>query len=255
MSAPAHRIADVFDFVLPPQPYPGLRPFAKEEWPIFFGRERMLDEVIDRLIGQCLFVVHGDSGCGKSSLIRAGVLPRLEQQFARGGAGWATCATIPGDAPLENLAAAIAGITGADDEVRRHEIRRILHSGEHGAAPLAQYVAARRDEHVCILIDQFEEPKHAKAPYRIFCTILVESESQKPIVLGKGTIVAAHTPDQGVDDNLGSPLMPNPSYDFRLRFIVEFRPPGEAERTAIWERLHATMCCWRFPTRAKATSC
>jgi hypothetical protein len=157
MNASASINADVFDFTLPPQPYPGLRPFSKEEWPIFFGRERMLDEVIDRLLGQCLFVVHGDSGCGKSSLIRAGVLPRLEQQFARGGAGWVTCITTPGDAPLENLAAAIAGVTGADDEDRRHEIRRILNSGAHGAAALAQYVAARRSEHVCILIDQFEE--------------------------------------------------------------------------------------------------
>ena len=174
MSAPAPLIADVFDFELPPQPYPGLRPFSKEEWPIFFGRECMLDEVIDRLVGQSLFVVHGDSGCGKSSLIRAGVLPRLEQQFARGGAGWATCTTTPGDAPLENLAAAIAGITGADDEDHRHEIRRILNSGGHGAAPLAQYISGRRREHVCILIDQFEELfAHARHHGRQQANILI----------------------------------------------------------------------------------
>jgi GTP-binding protein Era len=37
-----------------------------------------------------------------------------------------------------------------------------------------------------VVVDQFEEPKSPKAPYRIFCTILVESDSQKPIVLGKG---------------------------------------------------------------------
>lgn len=36
-----------------------------------------------------------------------------------------------------------------------------------------------------VVVDQFQEPKSAKAPYRIFCTILVESESQKPIVLGR----------------------------------------------------------------------
>ena len=36
-----------------------------------------------------------------------------------------------------------------------------------------------------VVIDQFEEPKNSKAPYRIFATILVEGESQKPIVLGK----------------------------------------------------------------------
>jgi len=37
-----------------------------------------------------------------------------------------------------------------------------------------------------VVVDQFEEPARPKAPYRIFCTILVESDSQKPIVLGKG---------------------------------------------------------------------
>ncbi len=36
-----------------------------------------------------------------------------------------------------------------------------------------------------VVVDQFEEPEHPKAPYRIYCTILVENESQKPIVVGK----------------------------------------------------------------------
>ena len=81
-------VIDAFDFSLPARPYPGLRPFMKDEWPIFFGREGMTDEVIARLMHNRLLVVHGDSGCGKSSLIRAGVQPRLEQQFARGGDVW-----------------------------------------------------------------------------------------------------------------------------------------------------------------------
>ena len=56
-----------FDMELPRTPYPGLRPFNTEEWPVFFGREQMTDEVIGRVIRQHLVVVHGDSGCGKSS--------------------------------------------------------------------------------------------------------------------------------------------------------------------------------------------
>ena len=166
--------ASVFSFELPAEPYPGLRPFSKEEWPVFFGREPMLDEVIVRIVGQCLFVVHGDSGCGKSSLIRAGVLPRLEQQFARGGTGWVTCATAPGDAPLENLARAIAAITGDGSEERCHELRRLINSGAHGAAALSQYIADRRPEHVCILIDQFEELfAHARHHGRQQASILI----------------------------------------------------------------------------------
>jgi hypothetical protein len=93
-----------FEVELPPAPYPGLRPFEKHEWPIFFGREEMADEVIHRLIQQHLVVVHGDSGCGKSSLIRAGVLAQLEQEHARSGVRWRTCAMLLREAPLRNLA-------------------------------------------------------------------------------------------------------------------------------------------------------
>ena len=150
--------ADIFDVALPARPYPGLRPFAKHEWSIFFGRERMVDEVIDRLIDRRFLVVHGDSGCGKSSLIRAGVLPRLEQDCARGGAQWVTCITAPGDEPIANLAGALAGLAGTEDiEARTLEIRRIVNRGRDGAAALAEFVCIRPEHHVCLLIDQFEE--------------------------------------------------------------------------------------------------
>ena len=55
---------------LPDVPYPGLRPFEKHEWPLFFGRERVTQEVINLLLERGLVVVHGPSGCGKSSLLR-----------------------------------------------------------------------------------------------------------------------------------------------------------------------------------------
>ena len=89
-------------------PYPGLRPFQKHEWAIFFGREPMIDAVLDRLAATRLVVVHGSSGCGKSSLIKAGVLPRLEQEHSRYGVPWRTAEMRPGSSPLWNLATAIA---------------------------------------------------------------------------------------------------------------------------------------------------
>ena len=60
---------------LPDSPYPGLRPFRLEEWPLFFGREVMTGAVVDRLLERNVVVVHGSSGCGKSSLIYAGCCP------------------------------------------------------------------------------------------------------------------------------------------------------------------------------------
>ena len=89
---------------LPPEPYPGLRPFEPHEWAIFFGREPMTDEVIARLARQHLVVVHGASGSGKSSLVRAGVLPWLGLDHARSGKAWKTAVARPSGGPLRNIA-------------------------------------------------------------------------------------------------------------------------------------------------------
>lgn len=49
---------------------------------------------------------------------------------------------------------------------------------------------------------------------------------RNPIVLGNGSIVAAHTPDRGVDGNQGTPSAPDPRYDFRLKFIIDTNADG-----------------------------
>jgi energy-coupling factor transporter ATP-binding protein EcfA2 len=101
---------------LPLQPYPGLRAFESSEWAIFFGREPMIDEVISRLLSRQIIVVHGASGCGKSSLIRAGVLPALELEAARGDTTWKTASMRPADRPLDNLSIALAKSLGIPPE-------------------------------------------------------------------------------------------------------------------------------------------
>lgn len=176
----------VFDVTLPPQPYPGLRPFEKHEWPIFFGRERMIDEVISRLIGQQFIVVHGDSGSGKSSLVRAGVLSRLEQESARGGIIWRTASMLPREAPLRNFAQALAEADGrGDNEDRITEIRRILNFGRNAPQALADLLRRGANAHLCILVDQFEEyftfaRRHGPDEARLFATILVSFAEQPP---------------------------------------------------------------------------
>ena len=161
------RFDAVFAIHLPARPYPGLRPFEQHEWPIFFGRERMTDEIVDRLLGHRLLVVHGDSGCGKSSLVRAGVLPRLEQESARGGVRWRTCTTLPRAAPLWNLARALAALDatregdgeGDDEELEARTIafRRALNFGREAPTALAELLGCGPRNQVCILVDQFEE--------------------------------------------------------------------------------------------------
>jgi Leucine-rich repeat (LRR) protein len=149
--------ADV-EIHLPASPYPGLRPFEKGEWPIFFGREKMTGEVVDQLIRCRLVVVHGDSGCGKSSLIRAGVLASLEQAQVRGGNRWRTFATLPRRDPLGNLARALAELDGyKGSEARILEFRRIINFGLEAPAALAEALQCNEHDQICILIDQFEE--------------------------------------------------------------------------------------------------
>ena len=175
-----------FEVELPPAPYPGLRPFEKHEWPVFFGREEMADEVIRRLIRQHLVVVHGDSGCGKSSLIRAGVLAQLEQEHARSGLIWRTCAMLPRESPLQNLAKELAKLDDAEpDRDRIRQIRRCLNLGPHAPAALAELLRRGDDDHVCILIDQFEElfsfaRKHGRDEAELFVDILVGLQANPP---------------------------------------------------------------------------
>ena len=111
MTVEADDLGAVFDFRLPDAPYPGLRPFFKEEWPIFSGREKLTGEVIARTIDQHFIVVHGDApdaaeldrSCRRSS--------SLEQEQGRGGY-LAHMFDRAGLFAAENLASALATLTG-----------------------------------------------------------------------------------------------------------------------------------------------
>jgi hypothetical protein len=58
-------------------PWPGPRPYEECEWPIFFGRRREVDQVLQRFSINRLTLLSGASGTGKTSLLRAGIVPRL----------------------------------------------------------------------------------------------------------------------------------------------------------------------------------
>jgi hypothetical protein len=87
-------------------PYPGLAPFADEHRAVFYGRGTDISTVVDRLRSAPLVVVAGDSGIGKSSLCRAGVLSRLEARVVQ---------LVPGRRPLSALCAALAPICDVDE--------------------------------------------------------------------------------------------------------------------------------------------
>src|SRR5580765_1370729 len=69
---------------LPSNPFVGLRPFEPTEEMLFFGRRAQIKELLAIIHKSRFMAVVGSSGCGKSSLIRAGLIPNLEAGFVAG---------------------------------------------------------------------------------------------------------------------------------------------------------------------------
>jgi hypothetical protein len=78
-------------------PYPGLMHFTRFYAPVFFGREAEVRKILDRLQYQGIrfLLVSGDSGVGKSSVVDAGVLPRLEAGGLPGGKSGSCVRMVP----------------------------------------------------------------------------------------------------------------------------------------------------------------
>src|SRR5271165_908158 len=133
-------------------PYPGLRPFEVEEYESFFGRDRQIDELLTRLRDHRFVAVVGLSGSGKSSLVRAGLIHRLDVgHLTSAGARWKFALFRPGSQPIEALAAALDEILGTRPG-RATELRKstqeLLNSTRAGRGP---------GENLLLVVDQFEE--------------------------------------------------------------------------------------------------
>ena len=128
-------------------PYPGLRPFETEESHLFFGRDQQVAELVGRLERNRFVAVLGVSGSGKSSLVRAGLIPALERgRVTEAGQRWRIVVTRPAGAPFESLARNL-GESGLDASG--------LSQTSHGLIEVARQLEA--DESLLVVIDQFEE--------------------------------------------------------------------------------------------------
>ena len=141
------------------QPYPGLRPFERHEADIFFGREKQVDAMVDRLGRHHLLAVTGSSGSGKSSLVRAGLLEALETGLlATAGPVWRFATLRPGGHPMTELAAALLEAAGG---ARTPDDVALQRAGlERGPLSLIEELRERPlpdRGNLLILVDQFEE--------------------------------------------------------------------------------------------------
>ncbi|HUI22363.1 MAG TPA: hypothetical protein VLZ74_15125 [Methylocella sp.] len=149
---------------LPPfNPFPGLRPFEPEDTHLFFGRDQQIDELLRRLGKDCFLAVTGESGSGKSSLIRAGLLPALYGGFiARAGSGWRIAIFRPGSDPITQLALALAetevlGNPTLDAEIQSALLETTLRRGGVGLVEAVRHARLAPTEQLLIVVDQFEE--------------------------------------------------------------------------------------------------
>jgi len=149
---------------LPTNPFPGLRPFEFEESHLFFGRDNQIESLIATLADARFLAVVGTSGSGKSSLVRAGLLPALlSGMMTRAGSRWRIAITHPGDDPIGNLALALneADALGGDgsavDQTQVAIDEATLRRGSRGLVEIACQHALAPDENLLVLVDQFEE--------------------------------------------------------------------------------------------------
>lgn len=154
-------------------PYPGLRPFARHETDIFFGRDTHIDQLIEQLAqGERQFLaVVGPSGSGKSSLVRTGLLSALEQGlFASAGSRWKIAEMHPGRQPFQQLAEALLAdnVLGQDylnqfngslslPEGIVYLQSNYLYRGPFGLHEFLQQTPLPPRTSLLILVDQFEE--------------------------------------------------------------------------------------------------
>ncbi|WP_129626825.1 eIF2A-related protein [Candidatus Oscillochloris fontis] len=96
-------------------PYMGLDAFEKDHAPLFFGRHRVIADLVEKLREQRLVAIVGPSGSGKSSLVRAGLLPKLLEDAIPGSANWQILPPmVPGSDPKAALDRTLALSVDAD---------------------------------------------------------------------------------------------------------------------------------------------
>lgn len=134
-------------------PYRGLLQFEARHRALFFGRGPDAHDVIERLHAQRFVLLSGESGVGKSSLARAGVLPLVEDGALAQGRTWSTAILEPGRWPLTALLHLLATRLGAHEDALRTDVL------EGDLAAVAARVRQRHgDEFGTVLyIDQLEE--------------------------------------------------------------------------------------------------
>jgi hypothetical protein len=152
-------------------PFPGIRSYEIHEDELFFGRELQVKELIEKLSQTRFLAIVGSSGCGKSSLIKAGVIPALlKNKTEHFSTTWKLSIFHPSDDPIGNLALSLA-----NGDNKAEAIATELRSGKDGLVNILNTIDNLAEQSRLIIIDQFEELFRFKKNRTSFRTILETS--------------------------------------------------------------------------------
>jgi len=182
---------------IPTNPFPGLRPFDFEESHLFFGRDGQSEQLISKLGATHFSAVVGTSGSGKSSLVRAGLMPALLGGFmTSAGSNWRIAVMRPGNDPVGNLARALNAPDVFGSEVEENAelqsalAEATLQRGSRGLVDAVRQAVIACNENLLVVVDQFEEifrfarvteDKEYRNEAAAFVKLLLEAARQREI--------------------------------------------------------------------------
>lgn len=213
-------------------PYRGLETFGSEDAGWFFGRERLVEELAGRLRRSSFLAVFGPSGSGKSSVLRAGLVPALGAGIVSGSQDWPTVVFTPGEHPRTELAVGLAGIAGVSARALRDDL--VAEPGSVELVVRQASVGRSRAASVVVVVDQFEEVFTVcrdEEERRCFIDCLLRAaDSRARIVVGMRADFYAHCAEHpGLVEALdGQQVLVGPMDEDDLRQVIT-GPAARAE--------------------------
>jgi WD40 repeat protein/serine/threonine protein kinase len=236
---PADRYADAGAFVAalvtavggpepveeePRNPYKGVRPFEVSDASDFFGRDALVDELATAVASHRLVTVVGPSGSGKSSLLRAGLIPALRSGRLPDSDQWLITQMRPGPDPFSAMAEAFLRV--AVDPVP--DLGARLRDPTALGDIVEQLLPATSE--LVLIVDQFEE---------LFASCPAEPERRRFMDALRGLVVSSERVQLVVAvraDFYGLGLQYQPFGELVRRAVVSVVPPGPDELTQMIRR-------------------
>jgi serine/threonine protein kinase/formylglycine-generating enzyme required for sulfatase activity len=188
-------------------PYRGLAAFEAAHEPLFFGRHSEIRELVQRVQSEPFVVIGGDSGTGKSSLCRAGVLPWLVDHD-----GWSRVDVVPGRHPVRSLAAALAAWSEIDEATLCALLRDTPDAFARAIRQHARKTSDGRAPRLLLFVDQLEEmltlsdPDEARVVSAALAALAVGGPSVRVLATVRSDFLSRLTMLPGLGDEVARGL-------------------------------------------------